>query len=68
MPAKKADQIIYLAEKVGRMGVDLVNLVTVIPVKGAGMKDVTPHGKNMLHRLRKAAGAFIRQMHYCKRC
>ena len=68
IPGINDDHIVFLAKKCGRMGVDLMNLIPVIPVKGTAMENIEPPGKQMLHRLRKAAGSFVPQMHHCSRC
>lgn len=68
IPGINEDHIAFLAKKIGRMGVDLMNLIPVIPVKGTDMENIAPPGKNMLHRLRQTAGAFVPQMHHCSRC
>lgn len=68
IPGINEDHIAFLAKKIGRMGVDLMNLIPIIPVKGTDMENITPPGKSMLHRLRIAAGTFVPQMHHCNRC
>lgn len=68
IPGINEDHLVFLAKKVGGMGVDLMNLIPIIPVKGTDMENVTPPGKNMLHKLRKTAGSFVPQMHHCNRC
>ncbi len=68
IPGVNENHLVFLAKKVGRMGVDLMNLIPVIPVKGTDMEDIIPPDREMLHRLRKTAGVFIPQMHHCTRC
>jgi nitrogen fixation protein NifB len=68
IPGINDDQIAFIAKKVGRMGVDLMNLIPLIPVPGTDMENVAPPGKKMIHRLRKTAGSFVPQMHHCTRC
>jgi nitrogen fixation protein NifB len=68
IPGVNDDHIPFLAKRVGMMGVDLMNLIPLIPVKGSDMEGIPSPGKDIMHRLRKAAGAFIPQMHHCARC
>jgi nitrogen fixation protein NifB len=68
IPGVNEDHILFLSKKLGMMGVDLMNMIPVIPVKGTDMEKITPPSKEILHRLRKAAGSFIPQMHHCTRC
>lgn len=68
IPGVNDDHLVFVAKKVGSMGVDLMNLIPIIPVKGTGMENTTPPGKEMLHKIRKATGVFVPQMHHCTRC
>lgn len=68
IPGINEDHIVFLSKKAGRMGVDLMNLIPIIPVKGTDMENITPPGKDMIHKLRKTAGTFVPQMHHCNRC
>ncbi len=68
IPGVNDDHILFLAKRLGMAGADLMNMIPVIRVKGTEMEKITPPSKEMVHRLRKAAGAFIPQMHHCTRC
>jgi nitrogen fixation protein NifB len=68
IPGVNDDHIPFLAKKLGMMGVDLMNMIPLIPVKGTDMEGICPPCKDIMHRLRKAAGLFIPQMHHCTRC
>ena len=68
IPGINENHLVFLAKKVGEMGVDLMNFIPLIPVKGTDMEDATPPGRDVLHRLRKSAGAFVNQMHHCTGC
>jgi nitrogen fixation protein NifB len=68
IPGVNDDHILFLAKRLAMAGVDLMNMIPVIPVKGTEMEKITPPTNDMLHRLRKAAGVFIPQMHHCTRC
>ncbi|MFC1494138.1 radical SAM protein, partial [Thermodesulfobacteriota bacterium] len=64
IPGINEDHLIFLAGKMGSLGVDLMNFIPVIPVKGTDMENVQPPGKKIMHKLRKTAGAFVPQMHH----
>jgi nitrogen fixation protein NifB len=68
IPGVNDDHLVFLAKKIGAMGVDLMNLIPLIPVKGTDMENAISPSKEMINRLRKAAGAFVPQMHHCTRC
>lgn len=68
IPGVNEDHLVFLAKKVGRMGVDLMNLIPVIPVKGTDMENILPPDREKLHKLRTIAGVFVSQMHHCNRC
>jgi nitrogen fixation protein NifB len=68
IPDVNEDHIVFLAKKLGSMGIDLMNLIPIIPVTGTEMENVVPPRKDILHKIRKAAGAFVPQMHHCTRC
>ena len=68
IPGINEDHLIFLAGKMGSMGVDLMNFIPLIPVKGTDMENVQSPGKKIMHKLRKTSGAFVPQMHHCTRC
>ena len=57
-----------LAQKMGRLGVDLMNLLPLIPVPGTALEDFAPPPAARMHKLRQKAGASVPQMHHCTRC
>lgn len=68
IPGVNEDHLIFLGKKMGSMGVDLMNLIPIIPVKGTDMENAIPPGKEMMHKIMKTVGAFVPQMHHCTRC
>lgn len=68
IPGVNEDHLVFLARKMGEMGVDLMNLIPVIPVEGTDMENVKPPEKELMHKLRKTAGGSIPQMRHCTRC
>lgn len=68
IPGINEDHLVFLSGKMGSMGVDLMNFIPVIPVKGTDIENIQPPGKKIMHRLRKTAGTYVSQMHHCTRC
>ncbi|MCG8618017.1 MAG: radical SAM protein [Desulfobacterales bacterium] len=68
IPGINDDHSLFIAKRFGAMGVDLMNLIPLIPVRGTEMEDVTPPSPRLMAHLRKAAGSYIPQMLHCKRC
>lgn len=52
----------------GRMGVDLMNLLPIIPVAGTDMADIVPPSPSMIKRLQKQAERHLPMMRHCMRC
>lgn len=60
--------MLFLAKQMGRLGVDLMNLVPLIPLPGTEMKDMRPPSPAKIRQLREKAGIYVPQMHHCTRC
>ena len=58
----------FLAKKLGRLNVDLMNFLPLIPLAGTDMADVAPPSEDKMRRLRQRASPHVRQMHHCTRC
>ena len=50
------------------MGVDIHNLIPLVPTADTKFADVPEPDKAMINELRKAAGRHVHQMTHCKRC
>jgi len=59
---------LYIAKQMGAMGVDLMNLLPLIPVAGTDMANMPEPSLELIRSLRKAAGAYLPQMYHCRRC
>jgi len=62
------DHIHDVAKKVSALGADIMNLMPLVPVKGAAFQDVPPPDTMMTARLRLQCGQLLPQMTHCARC
>lgn len=60
--------VIAIASRMARLGVNLMNVIGVIPVAGTPLEGMPPPSAGMLARLRTAAEIFVPQMRHCTRC
>ncbi len=68
VPGINDGHCLFVAKRMGAMGVDLMNLLPLIPVSGTDMAHRREPSSELILRLRKAAGVYIPQMHHCRRC
>ena len=68
MPGINDDHIPEIAEKVSGLGADIMNLMPLVPVKGAAFENVPPPDTLTTARLRLQCGQFLPQMTHCARC
>ena len=68
MPGVNDDHILEVAEKVSALGADIMNLMPLVPVKGAVFEDVPPPDTMTTARLRLQCGQLLPQMTHCARC
>lgn len=68
MPGINDEHIPVLAKKMGEMGVDIMNCMPLIPVKGAAFEDMQEPDKTMIARVRLSSGLHLNQMVHCARC
>lgn len=57
-----------LARQMGRMKVDLMNLLPLIPLPGTAMAAFAPPSRAQLRQIRALAGIYLPQMTHCMRC
>lgn len=62
------NHIPFLAKRLQSLGVDLMNLIPLIPVPGTAMAELDPPHRAEMKKLRQVAGHYIPQMHHCRRC
>jgi len=62
------DHIPDVAKKVSALGADIMNLMPLVPVKGAVFEDVPPPDTMTVARLRLQCGQLLPQMTHCARC
>ncbi|MGO9585697.1 MAG: nitrogenase cofactor biosynthesis protein NifB [Limisphaerales bacterium] len=68
MPGINDDHIPDIAKKVSGLGADIMNLMPLVPVKGAVFEDVPPPDTMTIARLRLQCGQLLPQMTHCARC
>ena len=68
VPGVNEDHVLFLARKMGRLKVDLMNFLPLIPLAGTDMEGIEPPDANRMRQLRQLAGTQVAQMHHCTRC
>jgi nitrogen fixation protein NifB len=68
IPGINENHLLFLAKKVGRLNVDLMNFLPLIPLSGTAMADIAPPDDGKMRRLRQKASSYVLQMHHCTRC
>jgi nitrogen fixation protein NifB len=68
MPGVNDDHIPDVAEKVSALGADIMNLMPLVPVKGAVFQEVPAPDSMTAARLRLQCGQLLPQMTHCARC
>lgn len=68
VPGVNEEHALFLAGKMGRLNVDLMNFLPLIPLSGTGMQDIAPPDAGRMKKLRALAGRQVAQMHHCARC
>ncbi len=68
VPGANEDHALFLAGKMGRLKVDLMNFLPLIPLAGTDMAHITPPDSGRMKKLRLLAGRQVAQMHHCERC
>jgi nitrogen fixation protein NifB len=68
MPGVNDDHIPEVAKKVSALGADIMNLMTLVPVKGAAFENLPPPDTITTARLRLQCGQLLPQMTHCARC
>jgi nitrogen fixation protein NifB len=68
LPGINDDHIPDVAKKVSGLGADIMNLMPLVPVKGAVFEDVPPPDTLTTARLRLQCGQLLPQMTHCARC
>ena len=68
VPGINEDHVLFVAKKMGRLGVDLMNFLPLIPLKGTDMESIEPPDEFKMRKLRQMANPHVSQMHHCRRC
>lgn len=68
VPGVNDFHVLFVAKKMGRLGVDLMNFLPLIPLAGTDMEDMASPSEDKMRKLRQKANSHVSQMHHCKRC
>ena len=68
IPGINQDHVLFLAKKMGALGVDLMNFIPLIPLAGTEMENIEPPAEDKMRKLRQSATPYVLQMHHCTRC
>lgn len=68
VPGINDEHLLFVARKVGRLGVDLMNFIPLIPLTGTDLAGTVAPDKEEIGRLRRKAAPYVSQMHHCERC
>jgi nitrogen fixation protein NifB len=68
IPGINEHHLLFLAKKMGRLNVDLMNFLPLIPLAGTELADVVPLEEDKMRKLRQRASPYVQQMHHCTRC
>lgn len=68
VPGVNEAHALFLAGKMGRLGVDLMNFLPLIPLPGTDMENIVPPDESRMKKLRIRAGDQVAQMQHCTRC
>ncbi len=68
VPGVNDDHIPAIAKKIAGLGVDLHNLIAMIPIPGTPLGKVLSPSLEFMTSLRRSAECHLPQMHHCMRC
>lgn len=68
VPGINDGHMLFLAKRLGRLGIDLMNFVPLIPVPGTELESTPAPAPETMRMLRQKASRYVSQMHHCERC
>jgi nitrogen fixation protein NifB len=68
VPDVNENHLPFLAKTMGRLHVDLMNFLPLIPLAGTDMANHVSPSENRMRKLRQRASSYVAQMHHCTRC
>lgn len=68
VPGINDHHCLFIARRMAALGVDIMNLLPLMPLEGTDMAALHPPGPGLMERLRSAAGRSLPQMRHCRRC
>ncbi len=68
IPGVNDNRVPAIAKKIAGLGVDLHNLIALIPIPGTPLGKVSSPSLEVMASLRRTAEWYLPQMHHCMRC
>ncbi|MBU1567659.1 MAG: hypothetical protein KJ630_18795 [Proteobacteria bacterium] len=68
IPGVNDNHVPAIAKKIAKLGVDLHNLIAMIPIPGTPFGKVSSPSLELMASLRRAAECHLPQMYHCMRC
>ena len=68
VPGINSDHIEAVAKEAAELGVDVMNCIPMIPVKGTPFEQIPAPTDMEMNRIRDIASIYIPQMYHCQRC
>ncbi|MEJ5187945.1 MAG: nitrogenase cofactor biosynthesis protein NifB [Breznakiellaceae bacterium] len=68
VPGINEHEVGILAQHLASLGVDIMNILPLYPVKGTPFARLAPPSSEMVQKARERAGAYLPQMYHCTRC
>ncbi|MFZ5995655.1 MAG: radical SAM protein [Thermodesulfobacteriota bacterium] len=68
IPGVNDSHILEVAQKMGELGVDLLNCMPMYPNQDTPFQDIPEPTKEQIAAIRQEAEKFLPQMHHCTRC
>lgn len=68
IPGINEDEIIEVAEKVGKLGATTMNCIPLIPAEGSDMESFPKPTREMINKINNEIAQYIQPMTHCARC
>lgn len=68
VPGINEHEVGILAQRLAALGVDIMNILPLYPVKGTPFARLDPPSPEMVQKARQRAAAYLPQMYHCTRC
>ena len=68
LPGVNEHHVPSVAERMAQLGVDIMNVLPLLPVAGTAMADTPPPSPGLMKKIREQAARHVPQMQHCTRC